>query len=260
MVPEVLVERHLLALVPAPPPALPIPCLIDDDPVDPGSQRRLAAEGVDGAEDPEEDFLGEIEGFVVVAQQVEGQLVDHALVLVHELGTGILVANRAALNERSLPAADVGPSDGSKRLHRKTLCHLTTRAQPSWMLLAPSISLEPPGRLKFHRVDPGLGLGTGRVFGQSGAREGQDCHKGRGSGIGDQTGSGGTDSFGISGIWERISLCETPHPRAGDSPGRHDGRLRVCGHEAGAPVSPAGCRRRHRNGAGGRGQGGRDLR
>ena len=57
MIADVFVERYLLRPMPSSPPALPVPGLIDDDAVDPGAEGRLAAEGVNGAEDPQEDFL-----------------------------------------------------------------------------------------------------------------------------------------------------------------------------------------------------------
>src|SRR5919106_5708525 len=79
-------------------------------------------------EDAEEDFLGQIQRFVVVTEQVERQLVHHPLVLVHELGAGIFVAGGTTLDQRSLSPADVCPGDGSKRLHKKTLSHLTPAA------------------------------------------------------------------------------------------------------------------------------------
>ena len=63
-----------------PPPALPVPRLIDDDPVDPGSQGGLAAEAGERPEDAEEDLLRQVEGFVAVPEQVERQGEDHALV------------------------------------------------------------------------------------------------------------------------------------------------------------------------------------
>ncbi len=129
MIANVLVERHLLRAVAPPPPALPVARLVDDDAVDPGAERRLAAEGVNGAEDPQEDFLREVERFVVVAQQVERQLVDHALVLGDQLGAGVLVARGAALNQQRLAAADVRPGNGSNRLHGQSFRHLITRQQ-----------------------------------------------------------------------------------------------------------------------------------
>ena len=59
----------------------------------------MAAERVDGPEHAQEDFLRQVEGFVVVVEEVERQLVHHALVLADELGAGILVARRAALDQ-----------------------------------------------------------------------------------------------------------------------------------------------------------------
>ena len=104
---DVLVERDLLRPVPPPPPPLPVSRLVDDDPVDPGAKGRVAAEGVDGAEHPQEDFLREVERLVVVAQEVQRQLVDHPLVLVDQLGAGVFVARGAALNEGGFPPPDV---------------------------------------------------------------------------------------------------------------------------------------------------------
>ena len=89
----------------------------------------MAAEGVNGAEDPQEDLLREVERFVVVAQQVERQLVDHALVLVDQLGARVFVVRGAALNQQRLAAADFRPGDGSNRLHGETFRHLITRQQ-----------------------------------------------------------------------------------------------------------------------------------
>jgi len=74
-----IIERDLARPMAPPPPSLPVPRLIDDDPVDPGSQGRLAAEPRERAEDPEEDLLRQVEGFVPVPEQVEGQRVDHPL-------------------------------------------------------------------------------------------------------------------------------------------------------------------------------------
>ena len=122
---QVLVERNLLPAMAPSPPALPVAGLIDDDAVDPGAEGGLAAEAVDGAEDPEEHFLREVQGFVVIAQQVQRQLVDHALMLAHELRAGVFVARGAALNQAGFTPVDIRPSDGSKRFHRETLCHLT---------------------------------------------------------------------------------------------------------------------------------------
>ncbi len=77
----VLVERHLLRPVPPPPPALPVGRLIDDDAVDPGAQRRLPAETRQRPEHAQEHFLRQVERFLRIAEQVQRQLVDHALVV-----------------------------------------------------------------------------------------------------------------------------------------------------------------------------------
>ena len=89
----------------------------------------MAAEGLDGAKHPQEHLLRQIEGFVVVAQQVERQLVDHPLVLVDQVGAGVLVVRGAPLNQQRLTAADVRPGDGSNRLHGETFRHLTPAAE-----------------------------------------------------------------------------------------------------------------------------------
>src|SRR5688572_20041922 len=140
--------------MPPPPPALPVPGLIDDDPVDPGPQRGLAPKAVDGAEDPEEDFLGKVEGLVMVAEEVQRQLIDHALVLSDELRAGILIADGTALNQAGLATVDVGPCNGSKRLHGKTLCHLTPAANAFRWHPFP-LRTRPPGNV------PGGGIALG---------------------------------------------------------------------------------------------------
>ncbi len=102
-----LVERHLIgAVAPAPEP-VPVARLIHRDAVDPGAQARLAAEAMNGAEDAEEDFLGEVERFVAVAEQVHGELDDHALMLADQLGKRRFVAGCTPLHERGFATADV---------------------------------------------------------------------------------------------------------------------------------------------------------
>lgn len=110
----------------APPPPLPVAGLVDDDPVDPGAQRRVPAERVNGAEDPQKHFLRQVESFVVVVEQVERQLVNHALVLAHEFGAGIFVARGATLNQGRFPATDVAPGYGSCGLHGELTTHSST--------------------------------------------------------------------------------------------------------------------------------------
>ena len=91
--------------------------LVDGDAVNPGAKGRLAAEAGDGAKDAEEDFLGEVERLVAVAEQVHRQLDDHPLVLGDEFREGHLVAGRAALNKRGFAATDLRPADGPRLLH-----------------------------------------------------------------------------------------------------------------------------------------------
>ena len=64
----------------------------------------MAAEAVNGSEDAQKDFLRQVERFVVVAEQVQRELVDHPLVLADQLGAGVFVARGAALNQRALHA------------------------------------------------------------------------------------------------------------------------------------------------------------
>src|SRR5262245_47122898 len=68
MILDVLVERDLLASMPAPPPPQPVARLVDDDAVNPGLEAGLTAKSIERAEDPEEDFLRQVERFVVVAE------------------------------------------------------------------------------------------------------------------------------------------------------------------------------------------------
>ena len=63
----------------------------------------------EGAEDPEEDVLGEVERLVAVAQQVVGQLEDHALVLVDQVDAGRFVALRTPGHQGRFAILDVLP-------------------------------------------------------------------------------------------------------------------------------------------------------
>jgi len=72
---------------------------------------------MDGAEDPEEDLLRQVQRFVAVAEQVHGKRDDHPLVLGNELRACRLLARSAALDERGFAAADVGPTRNSRVLH-----------------------------------------------------------------------------------------------------------------------------------------------
>ena len=114
---NVLVERHLLGPEPPSPPALPVLRLVDDDAVDPGAEGGLSAKAVDGPEDVQEHVLRQVERLVVIAQQVQGELVHHALVLVDELRVRIFVALSAALDQRRLVTRDIRPAERGGRLH-----------------------------------------------------------------------------------------------------------------------------------------------
>ncbi len=89
---DVRVERHLVGAVTPAPESMAIPRLVDGNAINPGAQGRLPAEAGDGAKDAEEDFLGEVERLVAVAEQVHRQLDDHPLVLGDELREGHFVA------------------------------------------------------------------------------------------------------------------------------------------------------------------------
>ena len=116
---DVLVERHLIRAVATPPEPVPVARLVDGDPVDPGTEARLAAESVNGAEDAEEHFLRQVQRFVVIAEQVHGELHDHPLVLGHELRAGRFLADGATLDERRLAAADVAPTGNARLFHER---------------------------------------------------------------------------------------------------------------------------------------------
>ena len=145
---DVLIERDLLGAVTPPPPALPVARLVDDDAVDPGAEAGVAAEGMDGAEHPQEHFLRQIERFVVVVEQVERELVDHPLVLADQLGAGVFVARGAALNQQSFAAADVGPGNGANGFHGQLTTHSST-APVSVESQAPRSLRSPVGSGKF---------------------------------------------------------------------------------------------------------------
>ena len=102
----------------APPPeAVPVARLVDGDPVDPGAKGGLAPETGNRPKYPQKDFLRQVEGFFAIAQQVDGQLNDHPLVLGDELGTGGLFAHCAPLHERRFADANFRPTDCAGLLH-----------------------------------------------------------------------------------------------------------------------------------------------
>jgi hypothetical protein len=99
-------------------PAAPEPAaaVVDRHPVDPGLQRRAAAEAAEVAEDAEEDLLGEVGGLLAVAGQPQRQVVDHLGVLGVDLVEGGAVAPAVALGE--LGVAVVGGGGGGGGAHR----------------------------------------------------------------------------------------------------------------------------------------------
>ena len=114
---DVLVERHLIGPMAPPPEPMAVARLIDGDAIDPGPQARLAAEAMNRAEDAQEDFLGDVERFVAVAQQVDRQLHDHPLVLADEFGAGRFVLRCTPLHQRRFAGADVRPTRDAGLLH-----------------------------------------------------------------------------------------------------------------------------------------------
>src|SRR5688572_17417306 len=108
---DVLIEGNLVGLVTPPPPSLPVTGLVDADAVNPSLESRLAAEIVNGAKDAEEDFLREVEGFVAVAEEVQGELEHHPFVAGHELSAGGRLTGGAAFDQRRLAVSDLYPSE-----------------------------------------------------------------------------------------------------------------------------------------------------
>src|SRR5690349_2665163 len=104
------IERHLIGAMPPPPESVPVPRLVHGNAVDPGSERRLAAETVNRPEDAKEDVLGEVERLVAVTKQVHGQLYDHALMFGDEFGAGRFVFRDAPLDEGRFPNAQLRPA------------------------------------------------------------------------------------------------------------------------------------------------------
>src|SRR5262245_42418268 len=99
-----LVERDLGVAVAPSPPALPVPGLIHDNPVNPGAKRGLTAERGERPEDAEEYLLGEVERFVAIAKQVQGEGEYEPLMGGNELGTGGFVARSTPRHQSSFTA------------------------------------------------------------------------------------------------------------------------------------------------------------
>ena len=74
---------------------------------------------MNGAEDAQEDFLREVEGFVAVAEQVDRQLHDHPLVVGDQLCTGVFVARCTPLHQRRFANADARPTRDAVLFHKE---------------------------------------------------------------------------------------------------------------------------------------------
>jgi hypothetical protein len=112
-----LIERHLIRPMAAAPEPVTVPGLIDGNPINPGAKTGLAPEPVNRGKDAQEDFLRQIERLLAIAEQVGGELDDHALMLRHQFGAGGFVADCAALHQRRLAAIDVQPTADTRLLH-----------------------------------------------------------------------------------------------------------------------------------------------
>jgi tetratricopeptide (TPR) repeat protein len=114
---DVGVERHLIGAMTPPPEAVPVAGLVHRDPVNPGAERRLTAKTADRPKHPQEHLLRQVEGFIAIAQQVDGQLHDHPLVFGDEIGKGDFIALGAPLDQRRFSSANFGPADCPYLLH-----------------------------------------------------------------------------------------------------------------------------------------------
>ena len=139
--------------MPAPPPALTVARLVDDDAVDPGAKLGLSAELREGPEDPHENILGQIERLVAVPQQVKRQLVDHPLVLGDEFGAGGLIALGTPSHQGRFAPFQCVPGTGLGGLDQEFFGHgccsdysKTARARPDSVLVL-SIGHRRPGKV-----------------------------------------------------------------------------------------------------------------
>jgi hypothetical protein len=89
--------------------------VIDGDAIDPRAEARLAAEAANGSKYPEKDLLGKVERFVAVAEQIDRELYDHALVFIHQFGVRGVVASSTPLNEHRLATANRRREPASRR-------------------------------------------------------------------------------------------------------------------------------------------------
>src|SRR5579871_6243579 len=81
--------------------ALPTSRRSDGDPIQPGGERRVSAEGADTAKDLQESFLGKIFGFGDILGHQQANRVNTLPVSLEERGEGLLVSALGALNQSS---------------------------------------------------------------------------------------------------------------------------------------------------------------
>jgi len=79
---------------------------------------------MDGAEDPEEDVLRQIQRLVAIAQEVHGQLNHHALVFCDEFGAGRFVPGDAPLDQGGFPNAQLRPACDPGLFHKEISSNL----------------------------------------------------------------------------------------------------------------------------------------
>ena len=131
------IERNC-RVAPAPaPPAPSVSRLVDRDPINPGSQVRLASEAADALKRPQKSFLCQVASFFAVFSQTVEQTIDFARALVNQLLEGRASPRLQSFNELCLGTWAAPP--------------LGSRVQPAPIpfalggLLALRSSLLPPG-------------------------------------------------------------------------------------------------------------------
>ena len=128
---HMFMQRHLLGLMTSAPPPPPVGRLRYNNAIDPGTQRRLAPELAQRSEHPKEDLLGQIQRFLLFAQQVQRQLIHHTLMVGYQPGAGRVVTGQTLMGKRPV-CHPLGVAFGRRRcmgglLPRKRLCGLHCR-------------------------------------------------------------------------------------------------------------------------------------
>jgi hypothetical protein len=116
---NVLIQGNLIGAVAAAPETMPIARLVHGNAVNPRPQRRLTSESVNGAEDAEEHFLGQVQSLVTVAEQVHRQLNHHPLVFGDELRARKLIPFCTPQHKSRFSARNLGPTADPCLFHRQ---------------------------------------------------------------------------------------------------------------------------------------------